>query len=61
MCDILPKANFTPNWSLNLLPVLLFHLPSEIEALGNQGRGAGWMLVPGGLKVQSTSELPLCH
>lgn len=33
MCDILPKANFTPSWSLNLLPVLL-HFPSELKALG---------------------------
>lgn len=60
MCDVLPKADFTPSWSLNLLPVLL-HFPSKLKALGNQDWGAGWMLVPGGPKVHSTSELPVCH
>lgn len=60
VCDILPKANFTPSWSLNLLPVLLLHFPSA-RSFGEQGQGAGWMLVPDGPKVHSTSELPLCH
>ena len=39
MCDILPKANFTPSRSLNLLPVLLLHFPSELKALGNRTGG----------------------
>lgn len=59
VCDILPKANFTPSWSLES-SLYLLHFP-QLEAW-EQGQGAGWMLVPDGPKVHSTfSELPLCH